>query len=303
MGEKPRAIIVGPTSSGKTEACVKLCQKLGGVILVADSRQVYKELTLSAGKEGQKKKTVLPGLGRRQIREIERVPQFGLDLVSVDRRFTVYDYQTEAKKVLKAFSSLDRPVILSGGTPLYVDAVAYNFHLPKEDLKLRENLEKLSDQELADMLLKLDPKAPEASFSARRRLIRAVEIVMLTQKPLKNRMTEEENLSWLGLNPGREQLYRKIDSRVEKAVSAGMIDEIDGLIKGQKASKERLRTLGLWVRLTVDYLDNKLSREEYLERLKFETHAFARRQLTWWRRKTKISWFEDPEELLNHAKI
>jgi len=293
---KKPAVIVAPTSSGKTRIAVEVCKVCGCSILAADSRQVYRELVIASGKEGDLRKIKIAGLGERFVREIEGISQFGLDLVSLKERFTVFDYKKEAEKI---FSLVKPAPLMVGGTPLYVDAIAYDFCLPKEDLNLRKKLSNLSDEELVALLKEKDPTAPAEAFKTRRRLIRALETVLVYKKPLNQirRRRKESRLEFFGLLLPREELYQRIDERVEKALAAGLIEEVAAL-KAKGYEEARLKECGLWVRLVLQYLKGELDFSSLKERLKFKTHEYARRQLSWWRHNPEITWFEKPELLI-----
>lgn len=297
--EASKAVIVGPTSSGKTSAAVSVCKKTGGVILSADSRQVYKELNISSGKEGKKGKFKISGLNEKEVRFLDGVPQLGLDLVSVGQRFTLSDYLQEARQIIDACARQKISVYVVGGTPLYVDALVYGFELPEEDLKLRQDLEARTFEKLAEIMHGLDKNAPPETFVTRRRLIRAIETVTLTKKSLQKAQKSRKKaiMPIFGLNSKRNNLYANIDKRVDDAIAKGMVTEIDLLIKSGVALATLLN-MGLWVRLTVRYIQGELTETEYKQRLKYDTHAYARRQLTWWRRNADIKWFESGEDLV-----
>jgi len=293
--EKQPAVIVAPTSSGKTSVAVEICKVSQRVILSADSRQVYQELVVAAGKEGALKKVNVAGLGERAVREIEGVYQFGVDLVSLRERFTVFDYKIEAERLL---SVLQPPPLIVGGTPLYVDAVAYDFALPKEDLELRKKLEASTNEELAALLREKDPYVSPEIFKTRRRLIRALETVLICGRPLREirRRRRRSRLKFFGLLLPRDELYRRIDQRVDQAIACGLIEEVADL-KRKGYTDELLMQCGLWVRLVLLYLRGELDFDGLREQLKFKTHEYARRQLSWWRRNPEILWLKESSAL------
>lgn len=272
--------IVGPTASGKTELAKKLIQKFNGEVISVDSRQIYQGLDLGTGKD-------------------KSFRQYLIDIKKPEEPFSVVEFQKLARKTLNALVKRGKVPFLVGGTGYYLDAIIHNFEFPKikPSPSLRHALESKDKEELYQKLAKYDPVSAKRVALNKRRLIRALEIVLQTQKPvpLLSKKKSDFNLLILGIDLPRQKLYRKIDKRVDERLEQGMIQEVRALIR-QGVSKEWLRNLGLEYRFITDYLALRYTKEEMIVKLKFAIHAFARRQLTWFRRNKAIHWVKSGEE-------
>ncbi len=288
-------VILGPTASGKTDLSIKLAKKFNGEVISADSRQVYKGMDIGSGKVTKK--------------EMKSVPHYLLNVASPRRRFTVVQYQRLALKAInkihkKSLSSHhsakggigsdEKIPFLVGGTGFYIQTVVDGIIIPevKPDWKLRKKLEKKSAEELFKMLKKLDPRrAKTIEKKNKRRLIRALEIVIKTKKPvplLKKKPPQFETLI-IGIKKSPEELKELIRKRLLKRLKGGMISEVKKL-KKSGLSWKRLEEFGLEYRFLAQYLQNKLTYEEMMEKIQKESEKFAKRQMTWFKRDKRIKW-------------
>lgn len=286
-------VIAGPTASGKTDLSIKLAKKFsarggpalgwnGVEIVSADSRQVYKGMDIGTGKVTKK--------------EMKGIPHYLLDVASPKRRFTVVQYQKLATKAIKKIHKKKKIPFLVGGTGFYIQAVVNEINIPevKPDWKLRKKLEKKSIQELFKMLKKLDARRAKTIESKnKRRLIRALEIIIKTEKPvplLKKKKPQFEVLM-IGVKRNPEELKERIRKRLLKRLKIGMIAEIKKL-KKSGLSWKRLEEFGLEYKYIAQYLQKKITYDEMVERIQKESEHFAKRQMTWFKRDHRIHWIK-----------
>lgn len=279
-------VIVGPTASGKSDLAVKLAKKFKGEVVSVDSRQVYKGMNLGTGKITKK--------------EMRGIPHHLLDVVSPNRRFDVVQYRNLALKTIDKIFKKGRIPILCGGTGFYVQAVIDGIVIPevKPDWLLRTKLNKLSTEKLFEKLGKLDPRrAKTIDRKNRRRLIRALEIVMKTKKPVPP--LEKRSLPYpvlmLGIKKEKEELKELIKKRLLRRLRQGMVKEIKKL-HDSGVSWKRLEEFGLEYRYIARYLQNKLNYEKMIEELQKETEHFAKRQMTWFKGDKRIHWIKKQAE-------
>jgi len=279
-------VIVGPTASGKTNLSIKIAKSFNGEIVSADSRQVYKGMDIGTGKITKK--------------EMQNIPHHLLDVVSPKTMFTIAQYQKKAKKAIKDIQKRNKLPILIGGTGFYIQAVTDGIAIPpvKPDWKLRKNLEKKSAKELFRKLKKIDPKrAKTIEKQNKRRLIRALEIVMKTKKPIppfkKNPI--DSDILFLGIKKEKEKLAKLIKKRLEKRLKNGMIAEVKRL-KKQGISYKRLEKFGLEYKYVALYLQNKITKNEMIEKIQKETEHYAKRQMTWFKKEKRIKWIKNYTE-------
>ena len=272
-------VILGQTATGKSDLAVRIARKIGGEVVSADSRQVYRGLNIGSGKITKK--------------EMRNVPHHLLDIVSPKRKFTVFQYQKLANKAIREILSRGKTPIVCGGTGMYIDAITKGVIFPNvaPNPALRKRLEKKKVTELFIMLKKLDPvRAGNIDAKNKVRLVRAIEIAETLGKipPLSVRKPEYE-FQKIGLRLPPEKLKRKIEARLFKRVKMGMISEVKKL-RESGLSWKRLEELGLEYRYTAWYLQKKMSKEEMLKALKNEIYHFAKRQTQWFKRDKEIRW-------------
>lgn len=289
--KKPKIIaIVGPTASGKSDLAVKLAKKFNGEVISADSRQVYKKLDIGSGK-------ITP-------EETRKIPHHLLNVASPKRTFTAAHYQKLGEKAIKKILAKDKLPIICGGTGLYVDALIYKKEFPPvpPQPKLRKKLEKLPAEKLFEKLQKLDPRrAKNIDRSNRRRLIRALEIVMTAKKPvpplaiLQDSKNHEFESLILGIKKSKEELESLVQNRLEKRLKQGMVEEVENLRKSGLSWK-RLDDLGLEYRFISRYLRGLITEKEMRESILKESLKYAKRQMTWFKRDKNTIWVENKKE-------
>ncbi len=271
-------IIVGPTSSGKTSLSIKLAKQFNGEVISADSRQVYKGMDLGTGKVTKK--------------EMQGIKHYLLDMVSPQTDYNAAKFVRSAQLAIKKIQKKGKLPIICGGTMFWIDALLYG--LPKtvkSDLKLRKKLDKLSAEELFKKLKLLDSaRAKNIDKNNKRRLIRALEIVMLTGQPVPklNKQSRYDALK-IGVKRDKQELKKLIHDRLLVRLKQGMIAEVKSLHE-QGVSWRKLDDFGLEYRYISRYLRMELNKEEMIEQLEFAINHYAKRQMTWFKRDKEIIW-------------
>ncbi len=275
--------VVGPTASGKTAFAVDLAEKIGGEIISADSRLVYKGFDIGTAK---------PTLDERR-----GIPHYMIDIAEPEVDYSAGLYVHEAKRIIEDIQSRGKVPIIAGGTGLYINILLMNYDLPKvePDYELREALK--LEEDLPAILAELDPETAQLiDKNDRKKLIRAIEIVKTTGKPIRRRKNNPEyEIEWIGLNFPRDVLYDRINRRVDLMFEAGLIDETKNLLQKHGRIPNLLYTIGY--QEVIQYLDGVLSLGEAVDKLKQNTRRYAKRQLTWFRKNPAINWNVYPEKL------
>ena len=277
---KPKVIaVVGPTASGKTKLAIELAHKLNGEVISADSRLVYKGFDIASAKP--------------TLEEREGIPHHLIDIVEPEFNYSAGNYVEDAKKAIEDILSRGKTPIVAGGTGLYFRILLENYNLPnvETDYELRAKLEKCSREDLLKELENVDKPTFERVKDANlRRIIRALELIILLKKPLSEIQLEKEpeyEVEWqMPKIPSREWLYDRINKRVDVMVEMGIIEETKNLIAKHGRIGNIVDTIGYKEILT--YLDGEATLEEALDKLKQHTRNYAKRQLTWFRRNPNL---------------
>ncbi len=293
MNKRLCLAVVGPTASGKSELAVKLAKKYNGEIISADSRQIYKGMNIGSGK--------VEGKWKRGVFVYKDIPHDLIDEADPKIQYSVERFQRNATAVIKKIHGKGKLPIICGGTGLWVDALVFDHQFPKvkPNAKLRKKLEEKTLAELYSELKKLDPaRAKSIDRKNPHRLIRALEIVLTTGKPVPvASISSPYEMLWIGLNPGSEVLEKKIAARLKKRMSSGMISEVKKLSK--KLSWKKLESFGLEYKFCALHLQGKISKTEAQKLLNIAIRQYAKRQMTWWKRNGEIKWFPDEKSALN----
>ncbi len=281
-------IILGPTAAGKTELSIKLAKKFDAEIISADSMQVYKDMDI-----GTAKVTV----------DIQNtIPHHMIDILTPDGDFSVADYQKKVDKLIPNIYSRNKLPLLVGGTGLYIKALIEGFLLPEMDndpdlrKKLRKQAREKGNKYVHNKLAKIDPQlAKKLHPNDLRRVIRGIEIYKQTAKT-KTYFIEKQSQNpdrykalKIGLYREREELYQRINKRVDNMIEQGLVREVKNLLANYELSKTAKQALGY--KEIIAYLDGQFDLEEALRRIKRDTRHFAKKQLTWFKRDDSINWF------------
>lgn len=282
MKQKKNKVIavVGATASGKTAYAVNLAKQINGEIISADSRLVYKGLDI--------------GTAKPTMDEREGIPHHMIDVVEPEVDYSVGIYSQTAGNIIDEIISRGKTPIIAGGTGLYFRILLENYDLPKinPDYELRNELAQLEFDELYNMLVKLDSDAAKLVVqNDKRRAIRFLEIVKLTGVPVSEARGIKEpeyDVEWIGLNYPREELYERINKRVDLMLEQGLVDETKKLLSEHGRISNIIDTIGY--REITSYLDGELTLNEAADKLKQNTRNYAKRQLTWFRKNPDIKW-------------
>lgn len=279
-------VILGPTASGKTGLSIKLAKKYNGEVISADSRQVYKGMDIGTGKITKK--------------EMQGIPHYLLDVASPKSRFTVTKFKKLGQRVILKIIKKNKLPLIVGGTGFYIDSLINDNFIPevKPDWKLRKKLEKLSTEQLFKKLKKLDSRrAKNIDRNNPRRLIRAIEIVLKTGKPIPVifwGQTPEYDVLFLGIKRDKEELKKLIHKRLIERLNSGMINEAKKLRK--IISFKKMEEFGLEYRYMALYLQKKITYDEFISKLEKEIEHYAKRQMTWFKRNKKIEWVNNNKD-------
>lgn len=301
MQQKEKVIVIcGPTASGKTALSIELAKRINGEIVSCDSMQIYKDMDIGTAKPTKE--------------EMQGIKHYLIDFVSPDERYSVADYKLDAKKAIKEIINKGKVPIIVGGTGLYVDSLIYEIEYPniEFDEEYRLKLEKEADENgLADLYekaKKIDSQAIEKiSENDRKRILRILEIYHATGKnkteqEIESRKKEVEyDYKVYALKWDREKLYERINKRVDIMLEQGLIDEVKSIYKKYKKFPTAMQGLGY--KEVVEYLENKTTKEEMIEKIKQETRRYAKRQMTWFRKNKQTIWLDAEDELQKNISI
>jgi tRNA dimethylallyltransferase len=284
--------IIGPTASGKTSLAIKTGLALDGEIVSADSRQIYKHLTIGTAKPS----TV----------ELQKVPHHFIDIVEPDRHYSAGDFAEEGSEMIADILRRGKVPIIAGGTGLYVKALVDGlFDGPRVQHGLRQQLEERAIREGGERLLedlrKVDPAAAARMLPTNiRRIIRALEVYHATGIPItvhheRQQRDKKYNATFIGLAWDRKVLYDRINRRVDLMIGSGFLDEVRNLIDmGYDERLKALQTVGY--KEAFAYLRGEITLDRMVELMKQNTRRFAKRQLTWFRPDERIHWYEVSNE-------
>lgn len=275
-------VILGPTASGKTSLSIRLAQRFHGVVISADSRQVYRGMNIGTGKVTK--------------REMAGVPHYVLDVASPRGQYSVARYVADVRRALRRIPETT-PIFLVGGSPFYIDAVTKpgSFSSVPPNQALRRRLEKWSTARLIARLRQLDPARISTIDTAnRRRLIRAIEIASVTTPPPSITLPPMQLLT-IGIAITKEKLHANIDRRVDVRMRQGMVREVQRLHDAGVPWKT-LDAFGLEYRFLARYLRGGLTKTEAVQQLKQAIKDFAKRQMTWWKRDDTIHWIDASQQ-------
>ena len=299
--KRPLVILTGPTAVGKTAASIGLAKAIGGEIISADSMQVYREMDIGSAK-------IRP-------EEMDGVPHHLVDVLDPSEDFNVVLFQQMAKEAMEGIYQRGHIPIVVGGTGFYIQALLYDidFTGTAQDDTYRAELENLVKEKgaayLHNMLRKVDPKSAEDIHANNvKRVIRALEYYRQTGQKMSEHNEEERRKEspyefvYFVLNAPREQLYARIDRRVDQMIEEGLVDEVKHL-KELGCTKEMVSMQGLGYKEILAYLDGEYPLEEAVRILKRDTRHFAKRQLTWFRREKDTIWMNKDEFDYNEDRI
>lgn len=291
------AAIVGPTAVGKTRIAIEVAKRLNAEIISCDSMQIYRGLNI--------------GTAKATPEEQNGIVHHLIDVVEPDEDYSVARFQEQVKSIIQELNQKQRLPLLVGGTGLYYQALVddYTFYPLESHQKIRRQWNNLIKEKGLDYaynyLQSIDPSyAATISPNDQKRIVRAIEVYQLTGQPFSALQTKSQhayNLAVVGLDLEREQLYHRINLRVEQMLAGGLIKEVTLLRdKGYNLNHNSMQALGY--KEVFSYLEGFLNEEEMIDQIKRETRRYAKRQLTWFRKDPRIHWI-NPGEYSNETML
>ncbi len=300
-------VIVGPTSTGKSDVAIRLAENFDGEIVNADSMQVYKGMDIGTAKPSKE--------------DFERVPHHLFDICEITERFSAGEYAKKASKVIKEIIDRGKVPFVVGGTGLYTHALIFGFFEEGDidktaEICLKQTLDKMGTEYLYGFLIKVDREfAERINPSDTQRILRGLTFYFSTGKPLSSMwdktrpLLEDVEFIVIGLKAYREKLYQAINLRVDRMITAGLLNEVKSLYSKYKDRQlHPFKAIGY--RELIAYIEGEITLSKAIEEIKKNTRRFAKRQMTWFKNKP-IKWFEvDPinkkipfEEIKDYIKI
>ena len=267
-------VITGPTGVGKTKLSVSLAKKLDAEIINADSMQIYKDLNIGTAKITEEEK--------------EGIPHHLFDIKNTSEDYSIYDYQIDARNKIKDITSRNKRIIFVGGTGLYIKSALYDYKLNKENIN--DNYDNLSCEELYNELIKLD-KNIVIDKNNKRRLIRALNYYKENNKSINDNKTNKllYDVIVIGLTTSRDRLYDIINSRVDRMIDNGLIDEVKYFYDNNVFTKPLINGIGY--KELYKYFNNEISLEESIDLIKKNSRHYAKRQYTFFNNQMNVKWF------------
>ncbi|KKQ71493.1 MAG: tRNA delta(2)-isopentenylpyrophosphate transferase, tRNA dimethylallyltransferase [Candidatus Peregrinibacteria bacterium GW2011_GWC2_39_14] len=286
----PLIVVLGPTASGKTALSLSLAKKYNCEIISADSRQIYKRMTISTDKIQEK--------------DMQGIRHHLIDFVEPDQVYTVAEWKRDAIKVIDDIYKRGKVPMIVGGTGLYISSVIYNYEIPTipPNSAFRKHLEALAEKYgtlyIYRKLIKVDPKTAKKTLKNNLRyIIRALEINKFSKANKVDKKGKSKfNYALIGINWPREELYKRIDKRVDIQIERGLLEETAKLAKKYDVKLPSMTAIGC--KEILPYLNEKQTLESMIQRLKYNTHHYARRQISWFKREKKIVWLK-PKDLIS----
>ncbi|MEH7226114.1 tRNA (adenosine(37)-N6)-dimethylallyltransferase MiaA [Bacillus sp. JJ1566] len=281
-------VLIGPTAVGKTKLSIELAKKLNAEIISGDSMQIYKGMDI--------------GTAKVSFDEMEGIPHHLIDIKEPHESFSVAEFQAVVRNLISDIHSRGKLPMIVGGTGLYIQSVIYDYQFTDDasNPEYRNNLEQQVAEHgvgsLYQELKEIDPESAERIHPNNvRRVIRALEIYKTTGKTMTEYMEEQQqelifDVALVGLTMEREKLYERINKRVDLMVESGLLDEVSTFYSQGLRDCQSIQAIGY--KELYGYLDGSLSLEAAINQLKQNTRRYAKRQLTWFRNKMDVKWFD-----------
>jgi len=290
-------LVVGPTAVGKTSLCLKLAEFYQTSIVSCDSRQFYREMNLGTAKPSEE--------------ELSLAPHFLINSRSIEEDYDVKQFEKDALEILERLFKEKQVVIMTGGSGLFADVITEGFdEMPQIDPQIRQEIIEAYDvkglEYLQSELKKIDPAYfSQVDKQNPQRLMRGLEVYRGTGKPfssyrVKTKIERSFKVIKIGLERPREELYARIEKRMDAMIAAGLFDEADALFG--KRHLNALKTLGYTE--IFDFLEGKYDRAEAIRLLKRNSRRYAKRQLTWFKKDLAVRWFnpENQKDIMDYIK-
>lgn len=300
MNKIPLIVIAGATASGKTALSIELAKAYNAEIVSADSMQIYKYMNIGTAKPDKE--------------ERDGIHHHLIDIVTPDVPFSVAQYVNEAHSVIKDIRSKGKNVFVVGGTGLYINSLVddIDFFENDTDTSIRDELTHIFENEGADalfeMLREIDPVSAEKIHKNNvRRVIRAIEFYKMTGIPISHHQAETKKKQSryspciIAIRWDMEKLYERIEKRVDIMMKKGLLEEVEKLLK-MGYTGDMISMQGIGYKEIIEYLSERCTLSEAIDKIKIGTRHYAKRQMTWFRRDERIHWIDYNEDILNKAK-
>ncbi|PLS04751.1 tRNA (adenosine(37)-N6)-dimethylallyltransferase MiaA [Neobacillus cucumis] len=281
-------VIIGPTAVGKTNLSIEMAKLFNGEIISGDSMQIYRGMDIGTAKITKE--------------EMQGIPHHLIDIKEPEENFSVAEFQLLVRAKINEIAKRGKLPIIVGGTGLYIQSVIYDYQFSDVSgdeafrLELEERVKEIGNEALYKELQEVDPEsAAQIHPNNVRRVIRALEIFHLTGKTMREYQSKQQpdlmyDTALIGLTMDREKLYERINLRVDIMVEQGLLAEVKSLYNQGLRDCQSIQAIGY--KEIYDYLDGKVTWEEAVEQLKQNSRRYAKRQLTWFRNKMDVQWFE-----------
>lgn len=281
--------VLGPTASGKTRYAVELAKRVGGEIISADSRQVYRGMDIGTGKD---------------LSEYGEIKYHLIDIVDAGEKYDIFRYKRDFIRAYEDIVARGKYPILCGGSGLYIETVTRDYHLQEvpPNLKLREALEKEDMDTLVTKLASLKKLHNTTDYDTKKRVIRAIEIAMYQSEHVDYKESSDtipfelKDVKFIGISVTPQVRNERIDKRLEARLKEGMVDEVRYLMNEKGLTAENLIYYGLEYKFITQYLIGELEYDVMVDKLRIAIHQFAKRQMTWFRgmerKGIQIEWLE-----------
>lgn len=290
MKKRPLIVLTGPTAVGKTDLSIKLAKAVNGAIISADSMQVYRYMDIGSAKITKE--------------EMQGVTHYLIDELLPEEEFHIVRFQEMAKRAMEEIYANGQIPIITGGTGFYIQALLYDIDFQSEngDKAFREEMEKFAEEQgahaLHEKLKEIDPVSYDTIHENNvKRVIRALEFYHMNHFPISAHNEEEKakespyNFAYFVLNDDREDLYRRIEKRVDIMIEQGLEKEVRELVK-RGYTRDMVSMQGIGYKEMIDYINGEYSLADAIYIIKRETRHFAKRQLTWFRREREVIWLD-----------
>ena len=281
-------VLTGPTGSGKSALAVSLAKRLGGVVINADAYQVYQELSIATAKPSESMRM--------------EVPHYLFDFVPLDSDYNVAEYQSDLRGEIYELAKTSRPIIIAGGTGLYIKAGLFDYEFPEEREVDMSPYESLEENELYQKACEIDPTGAKAIHPHnRRRVLRLIQYFLATGKKRSESLDEQEHkplfdVRFYGMDVERGDLYPLVEERVDMMFASGLEEENRALVEKYGRTPHAFQAIG--VKEFFPYWDGRASLDETKDLIKENTRHYVKKQMTWFRHQFPITWIKGEEDLL-----
>lgn len=299
MDREKLVVIIGPTAVGKTKLSIDLAHRMNGEIISGDSMQIYKGMNV--------------GTAKIRKDEMENIPHHLIDIKNPNEDYSVAEFQETVRPLINNITSRNKMPMIVGGTGLYIQSVLYDYQFTESPSnpvfreKMYKLLEEKGEKALHEQLVLIDPvSAKNIHPNNSRRVIRALEVYECTKKPMSEYINDQEkhllyDVALIGLSMDRDVLYDRINHRVDIMVEQGVLTEAKELFDKGLRDSQAAKAIGY--KEFFDYLDGSCTLDEVILQLKQNSRRYAKRQLTWFRNKMEVKWFDMTPPIHHEQKV